>query len=385
MIERGGGVQHRDTGPVSRRTVVLSAMLPGLAQVLQGRRASGGFVLWVWVGSLSILVLQWDVVLDAPLGPLDHKVAFVTLLTGLLGAWIWSFRNLGSMPRDPQSEVAGTWWVAAESFGRSRLAVLGLVIVGTAYLVVLLVPFIAPYEPGITAGFGSEGMLRPSLDHPFGTDRLARDVLTMVLYGARISLSIGLIAVAISVTIGTILGAVSGYLGGWPDSVIMRVVDVVIAFPRLVLLIAVVALFDSSLMLIILVLGLTQWPATTRLVRGEVLSLRERDFVQAARALGYSRARIIFRHIVPNALGPVIVATTLGIGDMILLEAGLSYLGLGVQGDVPSWGAIVADGQSNMLNAWWPATFAGLAIVFTVVSFNLVGDGLRDALDPHLG
>jgi len=159
---------------------------------------------------------------------------------------------------------------------------------------------------------------------------------------------------------------------------------VVMAFPRLVLLIAVVALFGSSLLLIILVLGLTQWPSTTRLVRGEVLSLRERDFVQAARALGYSRGRIIFRHIVPNVLAPVIVATTLGIGDMIVLEAGLSYLGLGVQGDVTSWGGMVADGQSNMLSAWWLATFPGLAIVFTVLSFNLVGDGLRDALDPRL-
>ncbi len=384
MTDGGGGVPGAGTGSVIRHAAALSVILPGLAQILAGRRASGGFALWVWVGCLSILVLRWDVVLDAPLGPLDHRVAFVTLFAGLLGAWAWSFRALRRTPRSPQAEVTGPWWPVAESFSRSRLAVLGLVIVGTAYLVALLVPFIAPYEPGITAGFGSEGMLRPSLAHPFGTDRLARDVFTMVLYGARISLSIGLIAVAISVTIGTVLGAVSGYLGGWSDSVIMRVVDVVIAFPRLVLLIAVVALFNSSLLLIILVLGLTQWPTTTRLVRGEVLSLRERDFVQAARALGYSRARIIFRHIVPNVLAPVIVAATLGIGDMIVLEAGLSYLGLGVQGDVPSWGAMVADGQSNMLNAWWISTFAGLAIVFTVLSFNLVGDGLRDALDPHI-
>ncbi len=384
MSDGGGGVPGAGAGSVSRPAAMLSAILPGLAQILEGRRASGGFVLLVWVGCLSILVLRWDVVLDAPLGPLDHRVAFATLLAGLLGSLAWSFRALRRTRRTPQAQVRGAWWPVVESFSRSRLAVLGLVIVGTAYLVALLAPFIAPYEPGITAGFGAEGMLRPSLEHPFGTDRLARDVFTMVLYGARISLSIGLIAVAISVTIGTVLGAVSGYLGGWTERVIMRVVDVVIAFPRLVLLIAVVALFDSSLLLIILVLGLTQWPSTTRLVRAEVLSLRERDFVQAARALGYSRARIIFRHIVPNVLAPVIVATTLGIGDMIVLEAGLSYLGLGVQGDVSSWGAMVADGQSNMLNAWWLSTFAGLAIVFTVLSFNLVGDGLRDALDPRL-
>ena len=384
MTEGGGGVPVAGAGSVSRRAAVLSAILPGLVQILEGRRASGGFVLWVWVGCLSILVLRWDLVFDAPLGPLDHQVAFVTLLAGLLGAWAWSFRNLRRTQRSPQSEVTGTWGPVFQSFSGSRLAVLGLVTVGTAYLVALLVPFIAPYEPGITAGLGSDGLLRPSLEHPFGTDRLARDVLSMVLYGARISLSIGLVAVAISVTIGTVLGAVAGYLGGWSDGVIMRIVDVVMAFPRLVLLIAVVALFGSSLLLIILVLGLTQWPSTTRLVRGEVLSLRERDFVQAARALGYSRGRIIFRHIVPNVLAPVIVATTLGIGDMIVLEAGLSYLGLGVQANVPSWGAMVAHGQSNMLDAWWLSTFAGLAIVFTVLSFNLVGDGLRDALDPRL-
>lgn len=384
MTESGGGGPDVSTGSASRHAPMISAILPGLPQILEGRRASGGFVLWVWVGCLSILVLRWDVVLDAPLGPLDHQVAFVTLLAGLFGSWVWSFRDLRGKRLRPQGEVTGTWWPAAESFGRSRLAVLGLVLIGTAYLVALLVPFIAPYEPGITAGFGSEGLLRPSLAHPLGTDQLARDVLTRVLYGARISLSIGFFAVAISITIGTVLGAVAGYMGGWSDSIIMRAVDVVIAFPRLVLLIALVALFDSSLLLIILVIGLTQWPSTTRLVRGEVLSLRERDFVQAARALGYSRARIIFRHIVPNVMAPVIVATTLGIGDTIVLEAGLSYLGLGVQGDVPSWGAMVADGQSNMLNAWWLSTFAGLAIVFTVLSFNLVGDGLRDALDPRL-
>lgn len=384
MIEGGDGVSAAGTGSVSRQAAVLSAILPGLPQVLEGRWASGGFVLWVWAGCLSILVLRWDVVFDAPLGPLDHQVAFVTLLAGLLGAWVWSFHDQRRSRWRRQGEMAGTWRPVAESFSRSRLAVLGLVIIGTAYLVALLVPFIAPYEPGITAGFGSEGLLRPSFAHPLGTDQLARDVLTRVLYGARISLSIGLFAVAISITIGTVLGAVAGYMGGWSDSIIMRAVDVVIAFPRLVLLIAVVALFDSSLFLIILVLGLTQWPSTTRLVRGEVLSLRERDFVQAARALGYSRVRIILRHIVPNVLAPVIVATTLGIGDTIVLEAGLSYLGLGVQGDVTSWGGMVADGQSNMLSAWWLATFPGLAIVFTVLSFNLVGDGLRDALDPRL-
>ncbi len=185
-------------------------------------------------------------------------------------------------------------------------------------------------------------------------------------------------------TIGTLLGAVAGYIGGLVDTFIMRFVDMVISFPRLVLLITIIALFEPSIFLIITVVGLTQWPGPTRIVRGEVLSLREREFVQAAEALGYSRSRIVFRHLIPNTLAPVIVAATLGIGNVIVLEAGLSFLGLGVQPPTPSWGTMIADGRNYLLGAWWISTFPGLAIVFTVLSFNLVGDGLRDALDPRL-
>jgi peptide/nickel transport system permease protein len=164
----------------------------------------------------------------------------------------------------------------------------------------------------------------------------------------------------------------------------MRFTDMVLAFPRLVLLIMIVALFSPSIAVIITVLGLTQWPNTTRIVRGDVLSLREREFIQAAHALGMGKARIIFRHLIPNVLAPVIVTATLGIGNTIVLEAGLSFLGLGVQPPIPSWGNMVADGRDNLLGAWWVATFPGLVIVLTVLAFNLVGDGLRDALDPRL-
>ena len=165
----------------------------------------------------------------------------------------------------------------------------------------------------------------------------------------------------------------------------MRFVDMVISFPQLVLLIAIIAVFEqSSIFTIVAVLGLTQWPGTTRLVRAEALSLREREFVQAARALGLTRMRIILRHVIPNTMAPVIVAATLGIGNVIVLEAGLSFLGIGVQAPTPSWGSMVAEGQDYLLNAWWISTFPGLAIVLTVVAFNLVGDGLRDALDPRL-
>jgi peptide/nickel transport system permease protein len=257
-------------------------------------------------------------------------------------------------------------------------------VIGALYALALVTPLVAPYDPNLQGNLLTERFVGLSPAHPLGTDQFARDVLSRLLYGARISLSIGFLAVAISVTIGTTLGAVAGYLGGLVDTAIMRFVDMVISFPRLVLLITIIALFEPSIFLITAVLGLTLWPGTARIVRGEVLSLKEREFVQAAVALGYSRPRIIFRHLIPNALAPVIVAATLGIGNTIVLEAGLSFLGLGVQPPTPSWGTMVEAGRGQLLDAWWLSTFPGLAIVFTVLSFNLVGDGLRDALDPRL-
>jgi peptide/nickel transport system permease protein len=248
----------------------------------------------------------------------------------------------------------------------------------------LLAPYLTSYEPNAIGDIAATRHLPPSLDHLMGTDRFGRDVFTRVLYGARISLSIGFVAVSISVTLGTVIGAVSGYFGGVVDTVLMRFVDMLISFPRLVLLITVIALFQPSIFTVIVVLGLTLWPATARIVRGEVLSLREREFVEAARALGLDSPRIIFRHIIPNVLGPVIVAATLGLGNIILIEAGLSFLGLSVQPPTPSWGNIIDGGREYLVQAWWVSTFPGLAIVVTVVAFNLIGDGLRDALDPRL-
>ena len=274
------------------------------------------------------------------------------------------------------------WRIAFRHFRKSRIALIGLVVLVMMYLLAVIAPLVAPYDPIVQVVKNS--FLPPNTQHWLGTDRFGRDILSRILYGARISLSIGLVATIISVTLGTVLGAVAGYFGGKVDGFIMRFTDMVLAFPRLVLLIMIVALFSPSMAVIIIVLGLTQWPNTTRIVRGDVLSLREREFIQAAHALGMSRARIIFRHLIPNVLAPVIVTATLGIGNTIVLEAGLSFLGLGIQPPTPSWGNMVADGRDNLLGAWWVATFPGLVIVLTVLAFNLVGDGLRDALDPRL-
>ena len=373
-------VGHR---PRARGGPALSAALPGLPQLLAGRWRSGTVALGVWLGLVWTLTARWERVRAAPAGGAGERLALLALTLGLAGAWLWSWRDVR---RDPGRETRGIsqWALARRAFARNRLAVLGAMAILALYLVALLTPFLAPYDPAAQGSLVLERLTAPSAAHPLGTDHFARDVLSRLLHGARVSLSIGFIAVGISVTIGTLLGAVSGYFGGFLDTVVMRLVDMVISFPQLVLLITIIAVFEPSIFLIIAVLGLTQWTGTTRLVRGEVLTLREREYVQAARALGFSRARIILRHLIPNTLAPVIVAATLGIGNTIVLEAGLSFLGLGVQPPTASWGTMVADGRNNLLGAWWVSTFPGLAIVLTVLSFNLVGDGLRDALDPRL-
>jgi len=218
----------------------------------------------------------------------------------------------------------------------------------------------------------------------FGTDQYGRDILSRVIYGSKISLSIGFLVVLISVTLGTVIGVSSGYFGGWIDAVMMRIVDVLIAFPALFLILIIIATFGNSIYLIVITLSFTGWMGVARIVRSQVLSLKEQEFILAAKSLGLSSMRIIFRHLAPNTLTPVIIAATLRIGSIILTEAGLSFLGLGVQPPTPSWGNIINEGRDNLLNYWWISTFPGIAILTTVVCFNLIGDGVRDALDPRM-
>ena len=224
----------------------------------------------------------------------------------------------------------------------------------------------------------------PAAQHPFGTDQLSRDVLSRVVTGARVSLSVALLAVTLSMTLGAGVGIVAGYWGGAVDATLMRLVDGALAIPRLFVLLLLLAVWERvPLLALIFLIGVTGWFATSRLVRGEVLRLREEGYVRAAEALGARRRRIIFRHLLPNALGPLLVAATLGVGDVILLEAGLSFLGLGIQPPTPSWGGMILDSREVMVSAPWTGIFPGLAIVITVLSANLFGDALRDAVDPR--
>ncbi len=269
-----------------------------------------------------------------------------------------------------------------ERFLKNKIAVAGSIVVLTLFAVSLLAPWIAPYDP--SAIDLKQVLAPPSAAHLFGTDQLGRDVLSRMIWGARISLKVGFVATGIAMLIGTILGALSGYYGRWVDAVIMRFVDIMLCFPTFFLILAVIAILEPSIWNIMIVIGLTGWMGITRLVRADFISLKERDFVAAARVIGAGDLRIIFVHILPNAMASVLVATTLGIAGAILTESALSFLGIGVQPPTPSWGNILTAGKDNIDIAWWLSLYPGLAILITVLGYNLLGEGIRDSLDPRL-
>jgi len=267
-------------------------------------------------------------------------------------------------------------------FRRHKLALVAAAVLAVVTLLVILAPWIAPYE--FDAIDPLHARQPPTAQHWMGSDDLGRDLLTRLLFGGRISMAIGIFSALVGTGVGTLLGSLAGYYGKSIDNLIMRITDVAFSIPGLPLLIILSAYAKSAIPVMILILGLLSWMSTARIVRGTVLSLRERDFATAARAIGVRDARIILRHILPNAMAPIIVGATLGVGGAIIAESSLSFLGLGVQVPTPSWGNMLQDAQSTMSSKPWLTIFPGMAILLTVLSINFLGDGLRDALDPTL-
>jgi len=265
---------------------------------------------------------------------------------------------------------------------RSPLVIFGLATVLIVVVVAIIAPFISPYDPG-QINFGAVTMA-PSSSHLLGTDDMGRDILSRILYGSRIDLMVGFLTILGAVGIGIPIGAIAAYRGGWADEVIMRITDMFLSFPSLVLAMALAAALGPGLIHTMEAMLITWWPWYTRLIRGQVLAIKTNTYVEAARAVGANDFRIILRHVLPNSFSPIIVQGTMDIGNAILTAAALSFIGLGAQPPQPEWGAMITIGRNYIQQYWWMATFPGLAILFTVIGFNLFGDGLRDSLDPRL-
>ena len=280
------------------------------------------------------------------------------------------------------------WVVLVRRLTRRRTALFGFLVVALVVLVAILAPVVSPFDP-LEQDIGQR--LRPpgwqdaqGRVHPLGTDHLGRDIAARIIFGSRVALVVGLAAVLISGVLGLLIGLVAGYFGGRVDDFLMRLADIQLAFPFILLAIAVIGVLGPSLRNIIIVIGVSSWVVFARIVRGEVLSIRERDYVQAAIALGSRDGRVLLRHVLPNTFTPWLVVATLDMARVIVIESALSFLGLGVQPPTPTWGGMLADGRVYLSTAWWLATFPGLAILVTVLGINLFGDGLRDTLDPRL-
>ena len=269
------------------------------------------------------------------------------------------------------------------SFLKHKFALAGFLCIAIITVLSVFSNRVTKYDPDEQGDLLTTRYLAPSAEHLFGTDKFGRDIFSRVLAGGRISLTIAISVAILSLTLGLAYGATSGYLGGATDVIMMRLLDFLLAFPAVFLIITVVAVFQVNHWYLIPILSLTGWMETARIVRAEVLSVKQRDFVLSAKVLGFSWSRILFRHVVPNSLNPVIIAASFKVGEVILLESALSFLGLGVQPPTASWGNIINDGRQALLQAWWVSTFPGMFIVLTVMSFNLIGDALRDSLNPR--
>jgi peptide/nickel transport system permease protein len=360
-------------------------LVPGVAHLRLGQVGRGVRIVLTLSTAVFVITWRWERFVGAFSTPhFDRWLASSFLVLLLVGiAWYarWDVGRILKLSPEAQSGK-GPWRIAMRRFRENRLAVASIYVIVFSYVVAILAPILAPYDPAAIPDVMTNRYLPPSWSHPFGTDEFGRDLLSRAIYGARVSLSIGLLAMLISKSIGTTYGAIAAYFGGIVDNFLMRFVDIWFAFPTFYLMLMLVGVFEANLLVLVLILGLTAWPGTARFIRGEILSLKNREFTESARAIGLPAPKIIVRHLIPSALSPVLVTAALAVAGMIGAEAGLSYLGLGIRPPTPSWGNMVAAGQDNLLVAWWVAFFPGALLTITLISFSLLADGLRDALDP---
>ena len=368
------------------RRVRTRAWLPGLGHLSLGRWQRGVRLVLFTLVVVLLMAWRWDRFFGAFSTPFfDRWLASIFLILLLVGAAWYSRWDVGRILRESGEGKRwgkSPWSMAMRRFRENRLAAYSIYVILFFYAAAILAPILAPYDPAAIPDVMTNRYLPPSWTHAFGTDEFGRDLFSRALYGARVSLAIGLLAMIIAKTIGTLYGSVAAYYGGIVDNVLMRIVDVWIAFPTFYLMLMLVGVFEANIVVLVLILGLTAWPGTARFIRGEILSLKNQAFTESARAIGLPAHRIIVKHLIPSALSPVLVTAALAVAGMIGAEAGLSYLGLGIRPPTPSWGNMVAAGKDNLLNAWWVAFFPGGLLTLTLISFSLLADGLRDALDP---
>ena len=363
------------------------ALVPGVGHLLIGRRRRGLHLLGYTLLILSVLIWRWSRVEHAFADrAIDELGAALFLILSLAGTVWFSHHDVRRLVHRPTIPFEGKspMRIAMRRFSANSLAVVSVYVIVFMYLIAILAPLLAPHDPDTMDRVLETRYLAPSWVHLMGTDEFGRDLLSRAIYGARVSLSIGMLAMLVSKGIGTTYGAIAGYVGGWVDDVMMRGVDVVIAFPTFYLMLMLVGVFEANIVVLVLILGLTSWPGTARYIRGEILSLKQQEFAESARAIGLPGRLILMRHLIPSALSPVLVSAALSVAGMIGAEAGLSFLGLGIRPPTPSWGNMVSAGQDALLVAWWVAFFPGALLATTLISFSLLADGLRDAFDPKV-
>lgn len=386
QVDAKGSPKGLDLTRLNTKSILAKAWIPGIGHFALGRRSRGFHVLAYALLVIFVIGWRWEKVIGAfSTGAFDRWLASLVLFLSLIGTVIfsqWDARRLIERAKDSVSKGKSPMRIAWRRFRGNGLAVGALYVIAVFYLVAILAPILAPFDPAAIQDVMATRYLPPSLTHLFGTDQYGRDLFSRAVYGARVSLSVGLLAMIIAKTIGTAYGSIAAYFGGFVDAAMMRFLDVFMAFPTFYLMLMMVGVFEASITLLVLIMGFTAWPGTARFIRGEILSLKEQPFTEAARAIGLPDRTIIVRHLIPSALSPVLVSAALSVAAMIGAEAGLSFLGLGIRPPTPSWGNMVSGGQDQLMVAWWVALFPGGLLALTLISFSLLADGLRDALDP---